>query len=115
MSRDILFLLPPGFEDEDRFQYCPECAEVWGLLHYFPAIKEALDIRYMDIHRPRTEMVGLLGTAHQNCPTLVLQDASPHAELATIGTANGYRFVDNARDIGKYWAERYGLPGPRGG
>ncbi len=114
MSKDILFLLPPGFEDNGRYEYCPECAEVWGLLGYFPAIKESLDIRYQDIVRPRTEMMSLLGDAHQNCPTLVLIDLSPHAEKARIQTINGYRFIDNAKDIGKYWAERYGIPWPRG-
>ena len=53
MSKDLLFLLPPGFEDNDRREFCPECAELWGVLHYYPAIKEALDIRYVGIHHPR--------------------------------------------------------------
>ncbi|MEL6213912.1 MAG: DUF1501 domain-containing protein, partial [Pseudomonadota bacterium] len=26
----------------------------------------------------------------------------------------GVRFIDNARDIGKYFADRYGAPFPRG-
>jgi len=30
--RDTLFLLPAGFADNDRREYCPECAEMWGLL-----------------------------------------------------------------------------------
>lgn len=113
MTRDILFMLPPGVKEQDVFEYCPECAEVWGLLAYFPAIKEGLDIRYQDIVRPRTEMMSLLGEGHQNCPTLVLQDISPHADSANIKLINGYRFIDNARDIGRYWAERYGTPVPR--
>ena len=53
MSKDILFLLPPGFEDNDRREFCPECAELWGVLAYYPAIKESLDIRYVGIKHPR--------------------------------------------------------------
>jgi len=115
MIRDTLFLLAPGFEDKSRREYCPECAEIWGVLSYFPAIREALDIRYQPIQRPREEMVDLfLGDKHQNCPTLVLNEASPGSEHAKIQTANGHRFLDNARDIGKYFADRYGTPFPRG-
>lgn len=114
MTKDLLFLLPPGFRDNDRYEYCPECAEVWGLLGYFPGIREAVDIRYMSIHRPRAEMVSLLGEAHQNCPTLVLSDGSEGSLKAAVQVTDGMRFIDNARDIGKYWAERFGTPWPRG-
>lgn len=114
MTRDTLFLLPPGFEDNGRREYCPECAEMWGLLHYFPAVKEGLEIRYQAIEKPRREMVDLLGTEHQNCPTLVLNETAPDSAAATIRTARGVRFIDNARDIGKYFADRYGAPFPRG-
>ncbi|MDQ7018180.1 MAG: DUF3088 family protein [Robiginitomaculum sp.] len=112
--KDILFLLAPGFEDNDRREFCPECAEIWGVLAYFPAIKESLDIRYQPIARPRAELVAMLGKANQNCPTLVLSgqiDAGPHAVVHKIGQ---HRFLDNARDIAKYFAHRYGTPMPRG-
>lgn len=115
MPKDILFLLPPGFAANDRREYCPECAEVWGLLHYFPAIRESIDIRYQSIEKPRPEMTALLGEDHQNCPTLALDAASPGAERARVLlTPEGRRFLDNARDIGKYYAERFGTPVPRG-
>lgn len=114
MTKDTLFLLPPGFFDNDRREYCPECAEMWGVLSYFPAIKEALEIHYQPIHRPRSEMVDLLGTDHQNCPTLVLHEASPEPVSARVKTVNGLRVLNNARDIGKYFADRYGTPFPRG-
>jgi hypothetical protein len=114
MSRDILFLLAPGFFDNGRREYCPECAEMWGLLAYFPTIRESLEIRYQPIARPRPEIVALLGDGRQNCPTLVLSDNSPDFETANIQVANGWRFIDNARDIGVYYAERFGAPFPRG-
>ncbi|MEL7487674.1 MAG: DUF3088 family protein [Pseudomonadota bacterium] len=114
MKKDILFLLPPGFEDNGRREYCPECAEIWGVLAYFPAIREALEIRYQPIARPRAEMTAMLGDAHQNCPTLVL--ASPDGEIgdASTKTAGDRVFADNAGDIGKIFAARYGTPLPRG-
>ncbi|WP_409432061.1 DUF3088 family protein [Litorimonas sp. RW-G-Af-16] len=114
MTRDILFLLPPGFADNSRREYCPECAEMWGLLSYFPAIKEAVDIRYQPIDKPRAEMVELLGDKNQNCPTLCLAEDAPAFEDCGIMTRRGQRFLNNARDIGKYYAARFGTPMPRG-
>ena len=113
MTRDILFLLAPGFEDNDRREYCPECAEMWGVLSYFPAIKEALEIRYEPIAHPRPGLVEMLGAGDWNCPTLVLADDADAAPLAWIKSANGRRFIDNARDIGRHFAQRYGTPVPR--
>lgn len=115
MSRDNLFLLAPGFSDNGQREYCPECAEMWGLLNYFPAIKESLEIHYQEIEKPRANLVELLGSEYQNCPTLVLNDASPEFSECGIQTINGVRFIDNARDIGKYYAYRFGTPLPRGG
>ena len=120
MTKPILYLLAPGFKgrgfdeigpNKGRREYCPECAEMWGILSYFPAIKEALDIRYMPIEKPRIEMVKLLDEDHQNCPTLVLGEAAP--EGVVTQTANGHVFIDNARDIGNYFAAIYGTPFPR--
>lgn len=114
MQKDILFLLPPGFVDNDRREFCPECAEIWGVLNYFPAIRESLDIRYQPIAHPRPGLVELLGPGDWNCPTLVLAedaDAGPHAEVKSEGR---YRFLDNARDIAKYFVHKFGTPFPRG-
>jgi hypothetical protein len=59
--------------------------------------------------------VAKLGDKNQNCPTLVLHEESPSFEDCGIMQKNGYRFINNARDIGKYYAQRYGTPFPRGG
>jgi hypothetical protein len=112
MTRDILFLLPPGFLADGRREYCPECAELWGVLHYYPALIHALDIRYQPIERPRAEMVAFLGEAHQNCPTLMLADDAP--DHAVVQRAGAVRLIDNARDIGVYFAYRFGAAHPRG-
>lgn len=113
MTKDVLFLLPPGFLADGRAEYCPECAEIWGVLSYFPALRDTLDIRYQPLARPRPDMTALLGEAHQNCPTLALSpDAPGHPVVKRAGDA---RFIDNARDIGVYFAHRYGTAHPRGG
>ena len=114
MTRDTLFLLPPGFADNDRREFCPECAEIWGVLSYFPAIKESVEIIYQRIAKPRPDLVALLGDKNQNCPTIVLGEGSPDFEGCGIMRKSGHRFINNARDIAKYWAARYGTPYPRG-
>lgn len=114
MTRSIVFLLPPGFVDNGRREFCPECAELWGFLHYFPAIKETLDLRYEPLSHPRAGIVALLGEGRWNCPTLVLAGNAPDAEGVSIKTANGRRYLGNARDIARYFASVHGTPVPRG-
>jgi hypothetical protein len=114
MRRDRLFLLAPGFSDAGKREYCPECAELWGLLNYYPSIKESVDIEYQSIERPRADLVELLGPEHQNCPTLLLNEFSPTYAECGIKAIEGLQFIDNARDIGMYYAHRFGTPYPRG-
>ncbi len=113
MQKDTLFLLPPGFEDNNRREYCPECAEMWGLLSWFPAIKEGLNIVYVPIEKPRAAMSAVLGDKNQNAPTLLLHADSPDFEGCGIMRYRGKRFINNAKDIGKYYSKRYGTPVPR--
>ena len=114
MKKDILFLLPPGFEDNDRREFCPECAELWGVLNYYPAIKEALDIRYVGIKHPRTPICELLGEGNWNAPTLVL--SSPDATVGEHAFAidNGVAHLSSAREIAKYFSAKFGTAMPRG-
>lgn len=111
MNRDTLFLLPPGFEARGERQYCPECAEVWGLLAYYPAIRETLDVVYQPVAHPRPDLAAQLGEGQWNCPTLILGALSPDG--AGVKTSNGRRYIDNARDLGRYWAVLYGTAVPR--
>ncbi len=113
MKKPILFLLAPGFEDNGRREYCPECAEMWGVLSYFPAIKEAIEISYQPIHRPRDQMVEMLGEDAQNCPTLILPKGMQVPDGVRVGTANGFDYLDSARGIAIYFSKLYGTPVPR--
>jgi len=118
MDKPILFLLAPGFEAStdlgNRREYCPECAEMWGVLSYFPAIKEAIEIRYETIAHPRQGLVDLLGPGNHNCPTLVLPKGAAIPDGVRITPANGYNTLPNAHGIGVYFHKLYGTPLPRG-
>ena len=114
MGRDRLYLLPPGFVDNGRREYCPESAELWGVLKYYPAIRESLEVVYEPIAHPRPGLTAALGEGRWNCPTLILDDASPAPTTAKVATVNGKRYLPSARAIGQYYAERFGIAVPRG-
>jgi len=115
VSRDTLFLLPPGFLADGRREFCPECAELWGFLAWHPAILESLEVRFEGLAHPRAGIVALLGEGRWNCPTLVLDADAPGADGAGLKIANGRRYLDSAREIAGYFAQLYGTPFPRGG
>ncbi len=101
---DILFLLKHDFPDgPGRPFYCPECALISGVLHYYPHLRHVLEVRYVDYPRPRPEVVSLVGEANQGCPVLVLGDAAPAAvDGVPIGSHVNRRFVSGAEAIGNY-------------
>jgi len=114
MPRDTLFLLPPGFAANGRREFCPECAELWGLLAWFPALKETLDIVYVGIDHPRTAITALLGEGRHNAPTLVLHSESQRAAGLRYPQANGRAYLPSARQIAQHFAALHGTPEPRG-
>ena len=66
MKKDRLFLLKPGFRDPAQpaqVFYCPGCAEIAGLLGFYPLLLERLEVHYIDYPRPRLELAPLLGEA----------------------------------------------------
>lgn len=87
---------------------------MWGFLNYFPAIREALDIRYESLDHPRAGLVELLGDGRWNCPTLVLADDAPDTDHPDVKERSGRRYLDSARAIARYFAAVYGTPVPRG-
>lgn len=111
---DTLFLLAHDFRDGPGAPYyCPECAEINGVLHYYPQLRHVLDIRYVAYPRPRAAIVALVGEANQGCPVLVLGDDAPAAvEGVAIGVEGEHRFVSGARAIGRYFAAVHGVGRP---
>lgn len=113
MTRDQLYLLKPNFQDHEKAFYCPGCAEMIGLLEYYPALKPGIEIHCVDFARPRPELVSLLGEANQSCPVLVLatvpQNLPAHLK---VQHANGHSFVAGPREIGEYLAHVHSIGVP---
>lgn len=114
MQIDRLYLLKPHFMDARKGPYfCPSCAQMVGLLEFYPALKQQLEVRWLDFPRPRPELIELLGEENQSCPVLVLKGApnSPPATLA-FRQAKGLWFVEGADEIANYLAHVHstGIP-----
>lgn len=113
MTRDLLFLLRPDFEDPafpgQRF-YCWHCALIEGVLASFPALSGRLDVERIAWPRPRQAVIALLGEENQSLPLLVLADGatSPHQ----TGSYRGRAFVADKDAILAALSERHGFPDP---
>jgi len=110
MNHDQLYLLKPGFQDQGKTYFCPGCAEMVGLLEFYPALKQRVDVHYVDFPRPRPELAPLLGEENQSCPVLVLKSApSTLPAHRAVRHANGHAFVEGAREIAEYLAHVHGI------
>ncbi len=114
MHRDILFLLKHDFPDGPGAPYyCPECAQLNGVLAYYPQLRHALDVRYVNFPRPRKEILSLIGDANQSCPVLIIADGPPPGVTGVeIGMHNGLHFVSGAAAIGNYLSLVHGIGRP---
>lgn len=115
MARDLLFLLKPDFMDGGKGPYyCPGCATLEGLLGFYPRLRQAIDVRYVDFPRPRNDVIAAIGAANQGLPALVIgSGVSPEClQGLDVGEANGRRFLHNATDIGRYLARTQGIGEP---
>ncbi|MBI5774123.1 MAG: DUF3088 domain-containing protein [Verrucomicrobia bacterium] len=111
---DILFLLQHDFADGPGAPYyCPECAQINGVLHYYPKLRHWLEVRYVDFPRPRADIIALIGEANQSCPVLVLAGRAPaNVQGVKIGEHKGRQFVSGATDIGNYLSQVHNLARP---
>ncbi|MDN7559622.1 DUF3088 domain-containing protein [Burkholderia orbicola] len=111
MSRDVLFLLEPGFADpkhpDQRF-VCPHGLPIEGLLASAPDLAARLDVKRVGFERPRPAVIDALDDAHQGLPVLVLGRDQPAPDDAQ--TLGDVRFVTDARRILELLAERHGFP-----
>ncbi len=114
-ARDQLFLLPPLFADPKagagRF-HCPECAQVEGLLSYFPFLRSRLEVNYVDFARPRSDVIALVGTENQGCPVLVLGGTAPAQVAVRHHAPTGRNFVSGYAEIAAYLAAVHGISDP---
>lgn len=114
MNRDQLYLLKPDFLDNGpRPWFCPGCAEVAGLLEFYPLLKQTVEVHYISFQRPRPELVPVLGEAHQSCPVLILRhEPQSLPSEVNLQRAHGHAFVEGARDIATYFAHVHGTGMP---
>ena len=114
MNRDQLYLIKPDFLDRgNKTFFCPGCAQMVGLLEYYPALKQNVEIQLVDFQRPRPALVALLGEQNQSCPVLILRSAPPNLSAnLEVRQANGLYFIEGAEEIATYLAHTYatGLP-----
>lgn len=114
MSRDVLFVLRPGFTDRGARWFCPYSAQVMGFLSYYPEVRASLELCELDFARPREPIVELVGEEHQAAPLLVLAEGSEPAQVpeVAIRRANGRHFVEKTIEILRYLAATRGVPAP---
>ena len=88
----------------------PACAQMVGLLEFYPVLKEKLEVRWLDFPRPRPELIDLLGEENQSCPVLVLHTApDPSLARSPLQQAKGRWFVEGANEIAGYLARVNGI------
>ncbi len=73
--KDQLYLLSPGFMNGGLGPlYCGDSVSVEGMLSFFPALRDLVEVHYIDFKRPRSALIDLLGEDHQSVPVLILAD-----------------------------------------
>jgi hypothetical protein len=113
--RDHLFLLKPDFEEGDgKRYYSPHCAQVEGVLAYYPRLRLEMDVTYLNFARPRQAIVDLIGQENQNTPVLVVGDAGAIPPQLKPGNAKGRSFFTGEEAIADYLGLRYGIGQPHG-
>ena len=54
--KDTLFILRPGFfKDSEGPFYCGDSVAVEGLLSFYPQLRDAVSVEYVDAPRPRRQ------------------------------------------------------------
>ncbi len=111
MKPDRLYLLKPHFMDAGQGPYfCPGCAQMVGLLEFYPALKRHVEVRWLDFPRPRPELIELLGEENQSCPVLVLNSAPTGVpSAALLQQAKRRWFVEGTDGIARYLAHAHGI------
>lgn len=106
-----LFLLNPDWHDDQGGPwFCPAGAYVEGVLAFYPQLRDALEVIYLDHPRPRPSVIAEVGEAYQSCPILILDGELDWPE-AKISETTGRRFLQD-HAIAPYLAARYGVGRP---
>jgi Protein of unknown function (DUF3088) len=114
---DKLFLLHPGFSDNERLPagqtfYCPYSAFIEGVLAYYPDLRNKIEIHYVDFQRPRKEIIELLGEENQGCPLLIADESCHCMEMISFKSYGSYQFINDANQIAQYFSCKFQLSFP---
>lgn len=110
---DTIFLVKPGFQDPafpGKDFYCWHCALIEGVLASFPDLAANLAVKHVDWPRPRTEVIDVVGEAHQSLPLLVLGGGSRSAD--ETGRVEDTSFIADKDAILQALTDRHGFPHP---
>lgn len=110
--KDQLFLLRPGFVNGDKGPYyCGDSVSVEGLLSFFPALRDKIEVHYIEFPKPRGAVVALIGADNQSIPVLVLsKSGAAKDQTLAIHSFEGKNFINQEADIRKYLSSEYELP-----
>jgi len=113
MSKHILFILNPGFQDgDDGPFFCPHSAALEGLLKYVPELNTTLDVRRIEFQRPRKEVIELLGEENQSTPVLILAKGTPPPAEAQVSAETGRAFIQDEIEISNFLHKEFGFMKP---
>ncbi|WP_258104515.1 DUF3088 domain-containing protein [Marinoscillum sp. MHG1-6] len=113
-----LFLLNPNFQDarikpENQVYYCPHCAMIEGILHYYPELRKKLEVIYVDFPRPRKMIVDLLGEENQGCPVLVIPaELETEVRVDDLSRHGDLLFTNSKYRIAQYLGDKFGIALP---
>lgn len=109
-----LFLLKPDFTDNNsdtngKLYYCPHCAMIEGVLHYYPELKNLIDVQYVDFQKPRQAIIDLIGEENQSCPVLIVDfEINNKKETSYFNRYENKLFVNSTELISRYFSEKFG-------
>ncbi len=112
--RAKLFLLKPDFTDsksdnKGKVYYCPQCAMIEGIIKYYPHLTKMIEIHYVDFTKPRQAIVELIGEENQNCPALIIDNASDNDKYTSyFNKYDNKLFVNSTELITRYFTENLG-------
>ena len=110
--KDQLYLLRPGFSNAGIGPlYCNDSAPVEGMLSFFPALRELVDVHYLEFQRPRAALVAALGEEHQSLPVLIVAPGRKiKDESLDPQSAKNRLFFADEKQIRQYLSGQYGMP-----
>ncbi len=107
--KDILFLVKPDFFDREQGPfYCPDSLPVEGMLGFYPALRELVDVRYVEFTKPRNAVISFLGEENQSLPVILIAEQNiENVKHMGLQEHNGRFFLNDQKMIRGYLSLTY--------